>query len=119
MENGMPKFEELKPGEKRGAFFSDAHMFESQDPLHRDLAGKNTAGEKLIAKAGKEGEKRFVLTLEEAEKIGNINFLFFGGDMVTGYGERGIIGPDSPEHISKFKEMLDKYFREKEGSKNP
>ncbi len=106
------KFEELKPGEKRGALFSDAHMYESQDPLHRDLKGKNTAGEKIIAKAVKEGEKRFVLTLEEARKIGNINFLFLGGDMITGYGERGLIGPDSPEHITKFKKTLDEYFQE-------
>ncbi len=105
-----PKFEELKPGEKRGALFSDAHMYESEDPLHRNLEGKKTTGERIIANAIKEGEKRFVLTLEEAERIGNVDFLFFGGDMVTGYGERGPIGPDSPEHISKFKQALDEHF---------
>jgi hypothetical protein len=112
MEFGKSNFEELKPGEKRGALFSDAHMYESQDPLHKNLEGKNTAGEKIIANSIKEGEKRFILTLEEAEKIGDVDFVFCGGDMVTGYGERGLIGPDSPEHISKFKQVLDEHFRE-------
>jgi len=112
MESGEPKFEKLKPGEKRAALFSDSHMYESEDPLHKDLEGKNTAGEKIIAKSIKEGEKRFVMTLNEAEKIGNIDFIFCGGDMVTGYGERGLIGPDSPEHISNFKKLLDDSFRE-------
>jgi hypothetical protein len=112
MEFEKSNFEELKPGEKRGALFSDAHMYESQDPLHESLKGKNTAGEKIIANSIKEGEKRFVLTLEEAKRIGNIDFVFCGGDMVTGYGERGLIGPDSPEHISKFKQILDEHFRE-------
>jgi hypothetical protein len=101
---------ELKLGEKRGAFFSDAHMYESQDPLHRDLEGKNTAGEKIIANAIKDGENRFILTLEEAERIGKIDFSFFGGDMVTGYGERGLIGPDSLDHIAKFRQLLDEHF---------
>jgi hypothetical protein len=104
-------FAELKSGEKRGAFFSDAHMYESQDPLHKNLEGKNTAGEKIIANAIKEGEERFALTLKRAHEIGNLDFLFFGGDMVTGYGERGLIGPDSLGHIAKFKEVLDEHFQ--------
>ena len=101
---------ETNMDEKRGAFFSDAHMYESQDPLHRDLAGKNSAGEKMIAKGIKEGERKFIMTLEEAQKIGNIDFLFFGGDMVTGYGERGLTGPTSLENVKKFKATLDNYF---------
>ncbi len=101
---------ELKSGEKRAAFFSDAHMYESQDPLHKELKGKNTAGEKMIAKSMKENENRFILTLGEAKRIGNIDFSFFGGDMVTGYGERGLLGPDSLEHISKFKRIVEEYL---------
>ena len=111
MNFGKPKFGELKPGEKRGVLFSDAHMYESQDPLHRNLEGKNTVGEKIIAKRGKEAERKFELCLNEAERIGNVNFLFFGGDMVTGYGERGLIGPDSPAHISRFKQALGDSFK--------
>lgn len=106
------KFAELKSGERRAAFFSDAHMYESKDPLHKNLEGENTAGEKIIASAIKEGERRFVLTLKRAHEIGNLDFIFFGGDMVTGYGERGLIGPDSPEHIAKFKEVLYKHFQD-------
>jgi hypothetical protein len=112
MEFGKPKFEELKSGEKRGALFSDAHMYESNDPMHKSLDGKNTVGEKIIANAIKDGEKRFSLVLEETERIGNVDFLFCGGDMVTGYGERGLVGPESPEHISKFKQVLDEHFKE-------
>jgi hypothetical protein len=110
-EKAMKNFEKPSKSEERIAMFSDAHMYESQDPLHKELKGKNTRGEKMIAKAIKEGEKKFALTLEEAEKIGDIDFFFFGGDMVTGYGERGLTGPDSPEHISKFKGVLDKHFK--------
>jgi hypothetical protein len=112
MKFGEPKFEELKSGEKRGALFSDAHMYESNDPLHKSLKGKNTAGEKIIANAIKDGEERFSLALEKTERIGNVDFLFCGGDMVTGYGERGLVGPESPEHISKFKKVLDEHFRD-------
>lgn len=101
----------IKPnGWQRAALFSDAHMYESQDPLHKELAGKNTKGERLIANAIKEGEKRFILTLDEAEGIGDIDFIGFGGDMVTGYGERGLIGPDSQEHIQKFEDLLRSRF---------
>ncbi|MDD3607946.1 MAG: hypothetical protein PHQ20_04105 [Candidatus Moranbacteria bacterium] len=80
-------FSQLKEGESRVVFISDAHMYESQDPLKRELAGKNTAGEKMIAKTIKDGEQRFALTLNEAEKIEVVSLVFFGGDMVTGYGE--------------------------------
>ncbi len=101
----------VKPnGWLRAALFSDAHMYESQDPLHKELAGKNTKGERIIANAIKEGEKRFVLALEEAERIGEVDLLGFGGDMVTGYGERGLIGPDSQEHINQFKDSLRSRF---------
>lgn len=51
MSFGKQKFSEPKAGEKRVALFSDAHMYESQDPLHRELEGKNTVGEKIIASA--------------------------------------------------------------------
>lgn len=95
---------------KRMAMLSDSHMYESQDPLHKDLTGKNTKGEQLIAKSMKENENRFILSLEEARVIEGIDFLFFGGDSVTGYGERGLIGPDSLDHISKFKKLMEGYF---------
>ncbi len=92
------------------AMLSDSHMYESQDPLHKDLAGKNTKGEQLIAKSMKENEGRFILSLEEARGIGDSDFLFFGGDSVTGYGERGLIGPDSLDHINKFKKLMGSVF---------
>ena len=95
---------------KKMVLISDSHMYESQDPLHKDLAGKNTKGEKMIAKSMKENEGKFILSLEEASKINDVDFLFFGGDSVTGYGERGLIGPDSLDHINKFKSLLEKYF---------
>ncbi len=95
---------------KRMAMLSDSHMYESQDPLHKDLAGKNTKGEKIIAKSMKENEGKFILSLEETRKVGGIDLLFFGGDSVTGYGERGLIGPDSLDHINKFKKLMEEYF---------
>lgn len=95
---------------KRMALLSDAHMYESQDPLHRELAGKNTKGEKIIANSMKENEGRFILSLDEAKKIGDIDFLFFGGDIVTGYGERGLTGSNSPDHINRFKKLAEQYF---------
>lgn len=89
--------ESKKEGESKMAIFSDGHIYEKHDPLHKELEGKNTSGEKLIARSQENNEKKFILTLEEAKKIGDIDMLFFGGDMVTGYGERGSIGPDSPK----------------------
>jgi len=89
---------------------SDSHMYESQDPLHKDLAGKNTKGERMIAKSMKENEAKFILSLKEASKIDDVDLLFFGGDSVTGYGERGLIGPDSLDHINKFKKLFEENF---------
>lgn len=111
MKRETPTYEALKPGEKRAVLISDAHLYESRDPLHRALEGKNTTGEKIIASSVHKGERRFALVLREAEKIGKTDFLFCGGDMVTGYGERGLVGPDSPEHVATFKRALDEYFR--------
>ena len=93
----------------RGIFLSDAHMYESEDPLKKELSGKKTTGENMITKAIKEGERRFILTLKKAQTI-NADFVFCGGDMVTGYGERGLIGPNSQEHIDKFKEAMEEHF---------
>ena len=95
---------------KRMVLISDAHLYESSDPLHRDLAGKQSKGERLIARSMAENEKKFVLTLETAERLGSTDYLFFGGDMVTGYGERGLTGPDSQTNINKFKSTLEGYF---------
>ena len=92
------------------ALFSDSHAFESQDPLHRELDGKNTKGEKMIAKSMKENESKFALVLQKAKKINGIDLVFFGGDSVTGYGERGLIGPDSLGHIGRFKNLVEGYF---------
>ena len=64
----------------------------------------------MIAESMKKNEEKFVITLEEAQGIGGVEYLFFGGDMVTGYGERGLTGPDSLEHIKKFKTLLSGYF---------
>ena len=84
MEFGKSNFEKLKPGEKRGALFSDAHMYEFQDPLHESLKGKHgwrrcadSIRKKSATSAGRSGKNR------------NIDFVFCGGDMNTGYGERG------------------------------
>lgn len=96
--------------EKRMAMFSDAHMYESEDPIHKEIAQKNSLGEKIIAHGAEKRERKFVKALEKAESIGGIDYLFFGGDMVSGYGERGLTGPNSPENIARFKQTLDSFF---------
>lgn len=95
---------------KRVALLSCSHILESQDPLHKDLAGKNTKGEQMIARSMKENENRFLSSLNVASKIDDVDLLFFGGDSVTGYGERGLIGPDSLDHINRFKKLLEDNF---------
>lgn len=95
---------------RRMAFLSDSHMYESQDPLHRELAGKNTKGEKIIASSMKENENRFILALENVKrlyKFNELDYLFFGGDIVTGYGERGLTGSNSLDHINRFKKLVE------------
>lgn len=89
---------------------SDAHMFESEDPLHKEKAIEKGKGEQAIIKEAEKNEDNFKIVLNKVEKVGNIDYVFFGGDMVTGYGERGLVGPDSPEHISRFKKILDQTF---------
>ncbi len=95
----------------RLALFSDSHMYESKDPLKKKLPGKNTKGEQIINADTEQNETKFILALEKAKGIDGISHLFFGGDMVTGYGERGATGPDSLEHMLAFKRLLNENFR--------
>ncbi len=56
-------------------------------------------------------ERRFEVLLKEIQKVGEVEYLFFGGDMVSGYGERGLSGPRSQEAINKFKSVLDQFIQ--------
>jgi len=57
-------------------------------------------------------ERRFELLLKEIQKVGDVKYLFFGGDMVSGYGERGLSGENSQEAISEFKKVVDSFISE-------
>ncbi len=58
-------------------------------------------------------ERRFKLLLSEVKNIGGVQHLFFGGDMVSGYGERGLSGPNSQKVIEEFKKVLDQFLPQK------
>jgi predicted MPP superfamily phosphohydrolase len=101
------KLSALQPGEQRIALFSDAHMYASQDTAPKP----NSMGERIASSDHKTTEDSFVANLKAAKQIKDIDLLFFGGDMVTGYGEHGLVGSDSDQHVKEFKAVVKKYFK--------
>ncbi len=55
-------------------------------------------------------KRRFELLLTEMKKVGGVQHIFFGGDMVSGYGERGLSGPNSQRAINDFGQVLDGFI---------
>lgn len=94
----------------RLALFSDAHLFEDDDPLRAILPGKQVLGERLIAKHMKGTRMKLRMAFQSLREIGGADHIFFGGDMISDHGERGIIGPESPEHIADLKKLIHQYF---------
>ncbi len=58
-------------------------------------------------------ERRFKLLLTEMKKVGEVQYIFFGGDMVSGYGERGLSGPNSQRAIDDFKQVLNGFISDR------
>lgn len=66
--------------------------------------------DKIFDRYRQGNERRFNLLLKEVQKIEGVEHLFFCGDMVSGYGERGLSGKNSQEAINEFKKVLDNFI---------
>jgi len=107
---------------KKVIFTADAHWgekkydeatqskFKPQDQrVEPDIPDANWV-DKVFDRYRRGNERRFELLLREVQKVGNVDYLFFGGDMVSGYGERGLSGPNSQEAIREFKAVVDRFI---------
>ena len=111
-----------KPG-KKVLLVSDAHWGEKKyDDLTQDKfkpREKRSAPEipdatlldAIFNRYRQGNERRFKVLLKEMEKVGEVKYLFFGGDMISGYGERGLSGPRSEQAINEFKSVLDRFIQ--------
>lgn len=94
----------------RLALFSDAHLYEDDDPLREILSGKKVLGERKIAEKMRGTRMKLRMAFEALREMGGADRILFGGDMISDHGERGIVGPESPVHIADLKELIHQYF---------
>jgi len=54
--------------------------------------------------------RQFEIFLEKAVKVGPYRYVFFGGDMISGLGGKGLSYPEAKKNIQDFFQTLNKYF---------